>query len=204
MATRPVRFEFKTDRPLTFTHELPATLVGPGAAALPGYRDGYIAAVAPIMRAHVDECVAASDPTCSVCGRAPTKSVLTTPMSYLHVEPQPMVAVLCNPVCESKRCSDDGTAGINQLMSEMMGGMQPGQVSARASRVSRNASCVSLTTSRVERGERKIFMPSSVTNMFPNSESPAVRAASTKNAAALRLLAMIRRSSLVPCSTQDL
>ncbi|KAI4597413.1 hypothetical protein KJ359_004519 [Pestalotiopsis sp. 9143b] len=141
MATRPVRFDFKTDRPLTFTHELPAALVGPGAAALPGYRDGYIAAVAPIMRAHADECVAASDPTCSVCGRAPTKSVLTTPMSYLHVEPQPLVAVLCNPVCDSKRCSDDGTAGINQLLSDMMGGMQPGEVSARASRVSRNASC---------------------------------------------------------------
>ncbi|KAK6209308.1 hypothetical protein LQW54_006413 [Pestalotiopsis sp. IQ-011] len=139
MATRPVRFDFKTDRPLTFTHELP------------GYRDGYIAAVAPIifvlcyftvsLRAHADECVAASDPTCSVCGRAPTKSVLTTPMSYLHVEPQPLVAVLCSPVCDSKRCSDDGTAGINQLLSDMMGGMQPGQVSARASRVSRNASC---------------------------------------------------------------
>ncbi|KAF7536211.1 hypothetical protein G7054_g4726 [Neopestalotiopsis clavispora] len=66
MATRKVRFDFQCDRTLTYQHEVPASLVGPNAGSVPGYRDEYVKAVLPVMRAHTDECIAASNATCAV------------------------------------------------------------------------------------------------------------------------------------------
>ncbi|ETS81885.1 hypothetical protein PFICI_06887 [Pestalotiopsis fici W106-1] len=144
MATRKVRFDFQCDRTLTFQHDVPASLVGPNAAMAPDYRDGYVQAVLPVMRAHSDECIAASNPVCAVCEKAPTKSVLTTPMSYLHLQ-EPLVAVLVTPVCEKPKCSTDGQRHVDAMLAEVLG-MPEGEVVSRdgvgkPSKISRNAQC---------------------------------------------------------------
>jgi hypothetical protein len=150
MATRKVRFDFQCDRTLTYQHEVPASLVGPNAGSVPGYRDEYVKAVLPVMRAHTDECIAASNATCAVCEKAPTASVLTTPMSYLHLSPEPLVAVLVTPVCEAARCSAQGQQSVDAMLAEMLG-MDEGDVVSRdgagkPSKISRNAACVSCLT----------------------------------------------------------
>ncbi|KAK6067486.1 hypothetical protein SCUP234_11609 [Seiridium cupressi] len=127
MATRNVRFEFHCERTLTFHHDLPGRLIGANNAADPGYRQAYAQAMVPVMREHMNECIAASHAKCSVCETAPTKQVLTTPMSYLHMSEDPFVGVIVTPVCEKARCNTQGEANVNAVLAEVTG-MGQGEV----------------------------------------------------------------------------
>ncbi|KAF2689768.1 hypothetical protein K458DRAFT_414026 [Lentithecium fluviatile CBS 122367] len=64
-----------------------------------------------IVNQHFAECLAASDPKCSSCSK-PTKAVLTSPMSWLHLSDDPFVNILLTPVCEtSGRCESRHAMG---------------------------------------------------------------------------------------------
>lgn len=147
MATRSVRFEFHCERTLTFRHDVPKRLIGADSATDAGYRDLYISAMGNIVREHTDECIAASQKECSVCGSAETSQVLTTPMSYLHLPSDPFVAVLVTPVCDKAACNKQGQLNVNVMLQEITG-MHEGEVQeggggipkATAS-ISRNAHC---------------------------------------------------------------
>jgi hypothetical protein len=145
MATRRVRFEFNCERSLTFHHELPAGLIGAGSVEDPGYKQLYISALQPVMREHTNACIAASQATCAICETSPTKQVLTTPMSYLHMADDPFVVVLVTPVCEKQKCNTDGTRQVNEIIAQVTG-MQEGELAAAAkeagpAKISRNAHC---------------------------------------------------------------
>jgi hypothetical protein len=148
MATRNIRFEFNCERMLTFHHDLPSRLIGAaGSAVDPGYRQAYVSAMAPIMQKHTDECIAASQPKCSVCESRPTKQVLTTPMSFLHIPQDPFVAVIVTPVCEKPGCNTQGEANVNAMLAEITGMTQDeaaggtGGSPKAPTRISRNAHC---------------------------------------------------------------
>ncbi|KAH6652969.1 hypothetical protein BKA67DRAFT_659621 [Truncatella angustata] len=147
MATRKVRFDFNCERTLTFHHDLPARLIGASSGADPDYRQLYISALAPVMQQHADECIAASQAKCGVCERAPTRQVLTTPMSYLHLAEDPFVAVLVTPVCEKEKCNTDGQRQINDMLTEITG-LVPSQVDQNptgipkaSAGIAKNATC---------------------------------------------------------------
>ncbi|KAI1855370.1 hypothetical protein JX266_000235 [Neoarthrinium moseri] len=150
MATQRVRIEFHCGSGLVFHHDVPARIVGANAIG-PGFREAYISAMAPIMKEHQDECLAASQKKCACCETADSKQALMTPCSYLHIPNDPVVHVFVMPVCEKQSCNDQGQADMNAMMAEVTG-MAEGQVtrggpveygdSSRVStRISRNAAC---------------------------------------------------------------
>ena len=122
MATRLVRFDFKCenapDGTLTFTHNLPSSLVRPEAQALqgdPGYIQNFTKSLQPIMNQHEAACRAASSSQCHSCG-SPTTKVLLTPMSWLHIVEDPFLHVWCNPVCNKGVCETQTRQKIQNMM----------------------------------------------------------------------------------------
>jgi hypothetical protein len=104
MAVCPVRFEFQCEKEkLTFSHNIPRSLVTADRqrSQTPQYADAFAAALQPIMQEREPACRAASSPQCGQC-QSPTAKILLTPMSWLHVVPDPFVNVWANPACETK------------------------------------------------------------------------------------------------------
>lgn len=117
--TRDVLFAFmcSEDMTLRHMHALPESLIvqAPFARSIPGYHQLFVEAVCRITLQRHDECFAAVPrKTCMACDKA-AKFVLTTPMSWLHLDP-PRIGVLVNPVCEDPQCEREARARIQEFV----------------------------------------------------------------------------------------
>lgn len=127
MATTSTRFEFfcGPNANLIFHHDLPTSLLQASSAGpTPAFRQAYVQAVAPIMRERQEICLKSSQAKCSVCETGPTKNVLTTPISWLHLKTDPKVVVIVTPVCEKQQCHVAGKVMVEEMVKEVTDGQQ--------------------------------------------------------------------------------
>ena len=127
MATKSVRFEFfcGPNANLIFHHDLPSSLLQASTAgSTPAFRQAYVQAMAPIMKERQEICLKSSQAKCSVCDIGLTKSVLTTPISWLHQKSDPKVVVIVTPVCEKQPCHVAGKMMVEEMVKEVTAGGQ--------------------------------------------------------------------------------
>ncbi|KAH9908616.1 hypothetical protein F4778DRAFT_354820 [Xylariomycetidae sp. FL2044] len=114
-STREARFDYKCqNREFSYTVALPASLFS--ASGDPVL---FAQKVTPIVVARKDECVASSNPLCSMCRTRPTTSVLQTPMSWLHRPWDPSIAVHVRSVCRRVECDRQGRREIEDMINEV-------------------------------------------------------------------------------------
>ncbi|MCJ1252019.1 hypothetical protein MMC30_009257 [Trapelia coarctata] len=135
MSTRDTLFEFLChndhglNETLDFVHPIPSSLITTTGHSDPSYATHFVGIIGPILQLHAPACLAASCTKCEVCG-SPTVKVLQTPMSYLHLVENPLVACQVTAVCDKPNCEMMARRNIQEAQMEAQrevgGGMAPG------------------------------------------------------------------------------